>query len=162
MTVNMPMRRWATSWRAGIAMTAVLATLMALLAGGPAASAATGNRVDLRVLLLVNGTTNADAIAAQMSQEGVPFTTVDLSNGARPTLTDAFLNNAATHEGYFEAVVLPHQPAALTLSAAEQAALTGYEVAYGVRQVDAYVYPGATVGLNSPTFTGRWTAARPP
>jgi len=155
MTMRVPIRRRVAAWRQGIVVTTVLATLVALLAvGAQAANAATGNRVDLRVLLFVNGTTNADAIAAQMTQEGVPFTTVDLSNAGRPTLTDAFLNNAATHEGYFEAVVLPHQPAALTLSAAELATLAGYEVAYGIRQVDAYVYPGATVGLNPPTFSG--------
>ena len=155
MTMRVPIRRRVAAWRQGIVVTTVLATLVALLAvGAQAANAATGNRVDLRVLLFVNGTSNADAIAAQMNQEGVPYTTVDLSNAGRPIVTDAFLENAATHEGFFQAVVLPHQPGAVTLSAAEQSVLAGYETAYGVRQVDGYVYPGSTVGLNTPTFAG--------
>jgi len=155
MTMRVPIRRRVAAWRQGIVVTTVLATLVALLAvGAQAANAATGNRVDLRVLLFVNGTSNADAIAAQMNQEGVPYTTVDLSNAGRPIVTDAFLENAATHEGFFQAVVLPQQPNAVTLSAAEQSVLAGYETAYGVRQVDGYVYPGSTVGLNTPTFAG--------
>lgn len=162
MTMRVPIRRRVAAWRQGIVVTTVLATLVALLAvGAQVANAATGNRVDLRVLLFVNGTSNADAIAAQMTQEGVPYTTVDLSSAGRPIVTNAFLENAATHEGYFQAVVLPHQPGAVTLSAAEQSVLAGYEAAYGVRQVDGYVYPGS---LSVPTrrpSPERWTAAAP-
>ncbi|HEX2806823.1 MAG TPA: hypothetical protein VHN80_11705, partial [Kineosporiaceae bacterium] len=84
MTMRVPIRLRVAAWRQGIVVTTVLATLVALLAvGAQVANAATGNRVDLRVLLFVNGTSNADAIAAQMTQEGVPYTTVDLSNAGR-------------------------------------------------------------------------------
>jgi hypothetical protein len=134
--------------------------LAALLAGVtlPAATAHadTGNRVDLRVLLLTDGGPTTAAIATQMDREGIPYTTVDLNSSARPQITSAYLEDAAKREGRFQAVVLPNQTGTGSsgLSAAEQTALATYERSYGVRQVDAYVYPGATLGMSAPTYAG--------
>jgi hypothetical protein len=134
-----------------VVVVALLSAAMLAPLASPAQAAST--RTDLRVLVVTNGDPSADAIATQLTQEGVPHTTVDLSNTGRPTITDAFLQNAATQEGFFQAVVLPSQAPA-GLSAAELDALAGYEAAYGVRQVDAYNYPGASMGLQSPAFAG--------
>ena len=145
--------------RAGRRRAAALG-LAALMTGVtlPAATARadTGPRVDLRVLLVTDGGPSTAAIAAQMDREGVPYTTVSLTDAARPQITAAYLEDAAAHEGRFQAVVLPNQAGTGTfgLSAAEQTALATYERSYGVRQVDAYVYPGATLGMATPTFAG--------
>ena len=116
------------------------------------AQAATGLRVDLRVLVIADGSAGSAAIATQLDTEGVPYTAVDLTSAARPTITDAFLANSATGEGLFQAVVMPNQTGGLSL--AEQTALSAYERSYGVRQVDAYVYPGAATGQAGPAYSG--------
>ena len=40
------------------------------------------------------------------------------------------------------------------MSAAEQAALAAFETQFGIRQVDAFSFPSAAVGLNAPAFAG--------
>ena len=129
-----------------------------ILVGLPVASAqaATDLRVDLRVLLLADGGAGTAAIASTLDSEGVPYTVVDLTSAARPALTAAYLENAATGDGLFQAVVLPNQAGTATqgLTAAELTVLSTYERRYGVRQVDAYVYPGARTGQAAPTYTG--------
>jgi len=114
-----------------------------------------GDRIDLRVLVVTDGSSPVEAIRSELGTEGVPYTTIDLNNASRQQLTAAFLAGTAgtVPEAHFEAVVLPNNAPA-QLSAAEIAALNAYEATYSVRQVDAYLYPGAAVGMNTPTFAG--------
>jgi len=142
----------AVSWQRVVA-TVVVALL--LWAGAPVASAqaVSGVRVDLKVLLLADGNSQTAAIATQMDREGVPYTAIDLGDAERPVIDDAFLADAATGWGRYQAIVLPNQWGT-GLSAAELTALHTYERSYGVRQVNAYVYPGASTGQASPTFSG--------
>ena len=140
----------SSRWRAAAALVvlALVALGVPLLAG--AAQAATGPRVDLRVLVVSNGDPSADAIATQLDREGVPYTKVSVNAADRPIIDAAFLADAATNRAKFQAVVLPNQ-AGGGLTAAEVQALTAYERLYGIRQVSAYNYPGASMGLNTPT-----------
>lgn len=115
----------------------------------------TGNRIDLRVLVLTDGSSPVEAIRTELGTEGVPYTAIDLTNPSRQQLTAAYLAGTAggVPEAHFEAVILPNN-APTQLSAAETTALDAYEAAYGVRQIDGYLYPGAAVGMNAPTWAG--------
>ena len=150
--MSLSSRFHAVSWQRGVAT--VVAALL-LWAGAPVAiaQAATGVRVDLQVLLLEGGDPGTAAIATQMDREGVPYTAVDLTDAGRTVIDDAYLADAATGQGRFQAIVLPNQTGGL--SAAELTALSTYERSYGVRQVDAYVHPDADTGQAAPTFSGR-------
>src|SRR3712207_4470762 len=140
-------------WRgaAALVVLALVALCLPLLAS--AAQAATGARVDLRVLICSNGDSSVEAIATQLDREGVPYTKVAANPAGRAAIDAAFLSDAATQRARFQAVVLPNQ-AGGGLAAAEVAALTAYERLYGIRQVNAYDFPGATMGLQAPTYTG--------
>lgn len=124
-----------------------------------AASAAgtfpTGDRIDLKVLVLTDGSSAVEAIRTELGTEGVPYTSIDLTNPSRQQLTAAYLAGTASGvpEAHFEAVILPNN-APTQLSAAETTALNSYETTYGVRQIDGYLYPGAAVGMNTPTWAG--------
>src|SRR5256885_1645008 len=129
------MRRLITA----LAVLPVLATAVGVPA---AARAATGDRIDLTVLLVSDGGTGTGALAAELPLEGVPTVTVDLNAPDRPTLDAAFLGDPAGIHARFESVILPNATPA-GLSAAEMTALAAYEQRFGIRQLDAYVYPGA-------------------
>ncbi|MCW2527544.1 MAG: hypothetical protein JWM76_2404 [Pseudonocardiales bacterium] len=120
--------------------------------GVTSAQAEVGIRVDLRVLVLTDGGSNTGALVVALQREGVPATVVDMTSETRPAITTSYLENAAAHEGRFQSVILG-SPSALAVN--EAAALADYEARYGVRQVDAFVYPSATVGLNTATYSGR-------
>ena len=150
-------RAGTTAWRRGSALGALIALIVAMLAVLPlaAAQAATGNRVDLRVLVFTSGDPSTAAIVTALGREGVPYTTVNLSDAGRATIDAAFLANAAAHEGKFQAIVLPNAAGsgAAGLTAAELDALAAYERGYGVRQVDSYDWPGS-VGPLPASYSG--------
>lgn len=139
-----------------------LACTGAMLAALPAlpATAEVQNRVDLRVLLVTDGSPSVEAIRTQLATEGVPTTVVDLRDAARPVITSAFLSDqvGANPRAKFQSVVLTDArggtwtAGASSLATTELDALHAFEAAFGVRQVDAYVYPDAAVGM---TPTGR-------
>jgi len=137
---------WMRNRRAGVlplvATTALV--LAALVPAGSAAVASPGDRVDLRVLVVDDGGPSTTAMIGELGAEGVPATVVSLASPSRPTITSAFLGSGS--EAFFEGVVLPND-AGGTLSAAELAALHTYEARFGVRQVDMYSWPGASLGL---------------
>src|SRR5215207_7831771 len=59
----------------------------------PAGAAGPPPRVDLRVLLLTDGSEGMSAIAAELDSEGVPSTRVDLTSASRPVITDEYLSD---------------------------------------------------------------------
>jgi hypothetical protein len=142
-----------------IALAALLTTgLLSLGAAGgtPSASAATAPRVDLGVLVITDGNPWVEAIRQQLTSEGVPTKVVDLNDSGRPVIDSSFLSGKladGTPEGHFQGVVLSND-APSGLSAAELSALSSYETAFSVRQVDAYTYPSANVGLQPPAYGG--------
>jgi hypothetical protein len=117
---------------------------MVIPASGLMAAAATSApRVDLNVLVVTDGTPWVGAIQQRLASEGVPTRVVNLADSSRPTITSSFLSGTlsnGTPVGYFQGVVLPND-APSGLSSAEPGALAGYEAAFSVRQVDAYLYP---------------------
>lgn len=139
------------------AMSAVVVLVLGMLLPASAASAASAQqttRLDLRVLVVDDGSPWSQAIASELSAEGVPFTDVPLGVASRPTIDSAFLSSG--DEGFYQAVVLPNEMGG-SLSGAELAALHAYEATFGVRQVDAYTWANPGVGLNyaaDPGFIG--------
>ncbi|WP_222869786.1 hypothetical protein [Actinomadura decatromicini] len=135
------------------ALTAVL--LAGVLTVGPqGAASAAGPRVDLKVLVVSDGGASVSAVAGQLAAEGVPYKTVDLRDAGRPKIDAAFLSDTVngTPRAKYQGVVLPNY--APFQDTAEMTAIADYEVKFGIRQLDAYVYPSAAVGLNTPTYSG--------
>ncbi|MES9601797.1 hypothetical protein [Actinomadura sp. NPDC000929] len=141
-------RRPALSVLAG-----ALAAAALTLCPQPAASAA-GPRVDLRVLVVTDGSGSVSAVADRLTTEGVPHMTVDLRDSGRPVIDEAFLSDTVdgAPRAKYQAVVLPN--AAPFSNAAEMTVLADYEKRFGIRQLDSYVYPSATVGMNAPGYAG--------
>jgi hypothetical protein len=121
--------------------------------------------VNLKVLVVTDGTLAVAAIRQQLAIEGVPATVVNLRDPARPIITQAFLARTlpgGAQGGNFNGIVLPGAAAPAVpgaavppgLSAAEQAALARYERRFRVRQVDAYAPPNPGIGMNTPVYSG--------
>ena len=84
------------------------------------------------------------ALTTELTREGVPYTSVALTSPTRPTITPAFL--ASGNEAFYESVVLPNEVGG-SLTTAELTAVHAYEMAFGIRQVDAYTFANPNVGL---------------
>ena len=130
---------------------AIIGVSVALTVGGavavtaPATAAASGPRIDLRALVVDDGSVWVKGITDQFTTEGVPFTDISLTSATRPTITAGFL--ASGTEAHFDAVILPDDLGA-GLPAAELSALATFEAQFGVRQVEGYQWANPTVGLN--------------
>ncbi|WP_234332557.1 hypothetical protein [Streptomyces sp. NRRL S-87] len=113
------------------------------------AAAAVTPRIDLKVLVVDDGGSSVDALVAELTDTGVPFTRIDLRDTARPVINAAFL--ADTVDGRprarYQGVVLPNENP-FGDGSAEAAALAAYETTYGIRQVDAYTWAHPGVGLD--------------
>lgn len=119
------------------------------MSSAAATAAAVTPRIDLRVLVVDDGGPATQAIAAELDSAGTPYTTLDLNNAARPTITAAYLSDTVSGRprAKFQAVVLPNDNP-FGAGSAEMAALAAYETAFGIPQVDAYTYARPEVGLN--------------
>ncbi|WP_328882144.1 hypothetical protein [Streptomyces sp. NBC_00299] len=142
------MAQSAHRWRNTAAVLGA-AGLLSLGLGVPGAAAAGEPRIDLRVLVVDNGDAPVQAITAQLKSTGIPYTTVDLTDADRPTVTAAFLSDTVggTPRAKFQGVVLPNE-APFGEGSAEQTALESYERTYGIPQVDAYTWAHPGVGLD--------------
>ena len=134
------------------------------LAAAPASAA---QRIDLRVLLLGANGTEPSFLAwqAQLKREGVPFDQLVATPGHTPITQESLSQTLAdgTQEARYQAVIvatggLPRCDeegiCASALAAEEWTALQGFEQSFNVRQLTAYAFPSAEVGLNPPTFAG--------
>ncbi|ROO89892.1 hypothetical protein EDD29_7602 [Actinocorallia herbida] len=138
----------------GIRVLSVFA-LTAGLVALPTAAQAAGPRIDLKVLVVTDGSSpSVAAMAAQLDSEGVPYDLVDLSAPGRPAITRAFLQDTVggAARAKYQGVVLPN--AAPFGDAAEMTALAEFERQFGVRQISSYVYPTPDVGLDYPSSAG--------
>ena len=143
-------------FRMRMALLVLITLLVALVGPGPAAAAAGPPRIDLRVLVLTDGSPWVEGIRLQLDAEGVPTTVVNLADAARPEITPAYLADQlgdGTPHAKFDGVVLP-SATVFGMSAAEQTALADFETQFGVRQVGAFSFPSAAVGLSAPAFSG--------
>ncbi|GAA0811400.1 hypothetical protein [Spirilliplanes yamanashiensis] len=135
---------------AAVVAAALVATGAAPAAADPTADPPADPRVDLAVLVVTDGGAATQAVAAHLTAQGVPHRTVRLDDPGRPAIDAAFLADA--DGANFQGVVLPNaNPFA---DQAELAALHAFEARYGVRQVDAYLWPTPQVGLNYPAYSG--------
>jgi hypothetical protein len=151
MTTQIPWERSSPGPRRWVAAAVTALLTLTVLAWPAHASPPDG--VDLRVLLVTNGQPSVEAIATQLDREGVPYVRVSVLDDDRVRLTPEALVDPSTGRGRYQAVVLPNQ-AGGGLTAEENEALGAYERAYGVRQVNAYDYPGASMGLQPPGYSG--------
>jgi hypothetical protein len=130
-----------------LALTATLALALAtpLAVAAPASAYATQVRVDLRVLVVNDGTATVDAIVVQLDREGVPYDTVDLTSAGRAKITTSTLSDIVNGvaRAKYQGVVVPNENA---LPADEMTALTDFERTFSIRQIDAYTWSGANVG----------------
>ena len=142
---------------------ALTASLLAAFLGSQVPAAADGSpapRIDLKVLLLTNSTSQPDFEAWQrphFSARGCRSTRS--SSRRRPTITQSVLSTTASdgaHEAKYEAII--EAPGGLGLSAASAAAIEDYERSFNVRQVTSDVFPSAAVGMNAADGVGsaRW------
>jgi len=139
-----------------LAASTIAGVLGGAVLGGPlpALAAPAGARVDLRVLVLADGGYPSAAIAGRLAAEGVPYDQVNLWDAARPTIDAGFLADVVdgAERAKYQAVVLPNDnPFG---NSAEFTALADYERHFGIRQVDAYLWPTTNVGLAPPIYAG--------
>ncbi|MFE9257143.1 hypothetical protein [Streptomyces sp. NPDC006879] len=131
---------------AAAACAAVVLAAVALPATG--AAAAVTPRIDLKVLVVDDGSGAVNAVTAELRDTGVPYTTVTLGEGGRPTIDAAFLSDTVggRPRARYQGVVLPNENP-FGGGSAELDALVAYEKAFGIPQVDAYTWAHPGVGL---------------
>ena len=121
----------------GLAATAVTAS---------AASAATAPTLNLKILLIGNGSADVTTAAweAALKSEGVAYDEVT-ATGTSPnqTVTLPALSSGTT--GNYNGVVIADSPTEFASGALS--ALDTYESSFGVRQVDGYMYPDPALGV---------------
>ena len=144
------------SARSRIQATAV-ALLLSVAAIGVNATTATAAapqiRIDMKVLIVTDQSGSADAIKGELDIEGIPYTVVDVSQPGRPIITDAFLSDTLSTgpRAKYQSVVLSGSG---VLGAEEYGAISKFESAFGIREVQAYVFPTEGWGLTRPTING--------
>ncbi|MET0340629.1 MAG: hypothetical protein ABW252_06485 [Polyangiales bacterium] len=117
-------------------------------------AAAQTRRVRLEILVISDDDVGTDMIKHGLDEVLVPYTEVSLRAAGRPRITEDFLVDAplpGVRRARFQAVVLPNDAPA-GLSEQERFVLARYEREFGVRQLDAYVYPSPHVGLQTPAL----------
>ena len=131
------------------------------VSGGPC----TAPTIDLKVLVVSNGKTEADygAIKQILDYVGTPYTVLDFK--ATPGgVTAAMLSDGACH-GFYQGVIFANGGYIYTLPG--MANLTAYEQKFGIRQLNWFTSPTADFGLSTPnktissssTYTANFTAA---
>ena len=121
----------------------------------PSRANAAGQRIELRVLVVTDGSAPVEALRTVLSRTGVPTEVVDLREpGRRPI--DATLLAPDPAVARFQGVVLPSQ-APVGMVAAELRALHTFEQRFAVRQIDASVVATAAVGLAPVTDTSGYS-----
>ena len=134
----------------GAFLAAALAAAGLTAAGGPAASAAGPPTVNLRILLVGEGSGDPTIAAwqAALTGEGVPYTLVTAS-GSAPSETVNLPALSSGGTGNFNGVVIADSPA--DYASGQLAALDTYESSFGVRQVDGYMFPSPALGVTDAT-----------
>jgi hypothetical protein len=139
------------AFRRSLVVVMFVVSSVAMSSVAPTRAAAAPLRIDLRVLVLDDGSPWVSAIKSEMQVEGVPYTAAALGSPSRAVITDDYLSSG--DRAFYQAVVGP-DAALAALSDAERTALRAYETKFGVRQVDAYNWANPTVGLNYAAVSG--------
>src|ERR1700758_1666958 len=143
--MNQPFRFCAIS-------TWVLAVFLVLLAGAmqtaEAQTACSTTTIDMKLLVVSNGKTEADfpAIKQILDYLGTPYDVLDMTVNTAG-ITPAMLSDGSCH-GYYQGVIFAHGGYIYTLPG--MSTLTVYEQAFGIRQLNWYMYPNNDFGFNYP------------
>ncbi|GAA3248706.1 hypothetical protein ACFO1B_47510 [Dactylosporangium siamense] len=116
-----------------------------VLAATPALAAEPRQRIDLRVLVLDDGSTGIDMLRAQLDREGVPYDALGLGDNGRPAITPAFLADSVSgvRRAKFQGVIVPNEGA---VTGTEATALADFEREFKIRRLDAYTWANPNVG----------------
>jgi hypothetical protein len=104
--------------------------------------------IDMKLLVVTNGKTEADfpAIKQILDFLGTPYDVFDMTVNT-PGITAAMLSDGSCH-GYYQGVIFAYGGYIYTLPG--MPSLTAYEQAFGIRQVNWYMYPNNDFGFNYP------------
>ncbi len=129
---------------------ALVAGGLAATAGAGAAAAAAPPTLNLKVLLIGEGSSDVTTAAwqAALSTEGVPYTLVT-ATGTAPSETVNLPALSSGSTGNYNGVVIADSPA--DYAAGTLSSLDAYESSFGVRQVDGYMYPSPALGVTDVT-----------
>jgi hypothetical protein len=107
--------------------------------------------IDMKLLVVSNGKTEADfpAIKQILDYLGTPYDVLDMTVNTAG-ITSAMLSDGSCH-GYYEGVIFAFGGYIYTLPG--MSTLTAYEQAFGIRQLNWYMYPNNDFGFNYP-FNG--------
>jgi hypothetical protein len=149
----------------GLLVIAAFATLV--IPAAPASAALPNQRIDLKVLLLsaTGNEPTANAWEVTLKNEGVPFEKKIASASHTPYTANTFADTLpdGTAHAKYQAVILAtggllyandSGQYVSALSDDEWAALRSFEAKFGIRQINAFVYPTPEYGLNYPTTSG--------
>src|SRR5436190_1580717 len=141
------------SFRLGVISTEILvASLMLFSAAIQTAQAqiiaCSTTTIDLKLLVVSNGKTESDfpAIKQILDYLGTPYDVLDMTVKTGG-ITSSMLSDGSCH-GYYQGVIFAYGAYIYTLPG--MASLTSYEQAFGVRQLNWYMYPNNDFGYNYP------------
>jgi hypothetical protein len=104
--------------------------------------------IDMKLLVNSNGKTEADfpAIKQILDYLGTPYDVLDMTVNTGG-ITPAMLSDGSCH-GYYQGVIFAFGGYIYTLPG--MSTLTAYEQAFGIRQLNWYMYPNNDFGFNYP------------
>jgi hypothetical protein len=104
--------------------------------------------IDMKLLVISNGKTEADFPAIQqiLNYLGTPYDVLDMTVNTAG-ITPAMLSDGSCH-GYYQGVIFAYGGYIYILPG--MATLTAYEQAFGIRQLNWYMYPNNDFGFNYP------------
>ena len=115
-----------------------------------AASVASPEQLAMKILLIGEGPADVTTAAwrSALDSEGVPYTLVNATGApGNESVSLPALSSGST--GNYNGVVIADSPG--DYAAGALTALTSYESAFGVRQVDGYMYPSPALGVTDAT-----------
>src|SRR5437588_641930 len=122
----------------------------------PAPVACSGPTLDMKLLVVTNGKTEAvfPAIRQILDYLGTPYDVLDMTVNTGG-ITASMLSDGSCH-GYYQGVIFAYGGYIYTLPG--MSILTAYEQKFAIRQVNWYMYPNNDFGFNYP-YNGVITSA---
>src|SRR6266581_3358692 len=147
MVMNQPFRFSAIFTWVLVLFSATIQTAQAQILPPPPIACST-TTIDLKLLVVSNGKTEADfpAIKQILDYLGTPYDVLDMTVNTGG-ITSSMLSDGSCH-GYYQGVIFAYGAYIYTLPG--MASLTSYEQAFGVRQLNWYMYPNNDFGYNYP------------
>src|ERR1700757_4350775 len=128
-----------------VILSGTIPAAQAQLSPAPGCSTTT---IDMKLLVITNGKTESDfpAIKQILDYLGTPYDVFDMTVNTGG-ITAAMLSDGSCH-GYYQGVIFAFGGYIYTLPG--MASLTSYEQAFGIRQLNWYMYPNNDFGYNYP------------